>query len=172
MVYFLPPNARTATLRCFNDWLCNNYVPERCKVGIVCPILKPGRNTQLIENYRPIVLQSCVTKVLERMIASRLNWEVENMNLWKLFQYGFRMGRGVNEALIGLTLMLFHTLLTNKHALCTFLDIEAAYDNVNHNILTNKLLLKNISPDLTALIYNLLTYRKTKASDDPDKSHF
>ena len=48
---------------------------------------KPGKDTSDPSNYRPIALTSCICKVMERMINSRLVWYLERN---KLLSYAMR----------------------------------------------------------------------------------
>ena len=41
------------------------YVPASWKIGIVVPILKPGKCSKDTASYRPITLLTCVGKVME-----------------------------------------------------------------------------------------------------------
>ena len=46
--------------------------PNSWKEGIILPILKPGKDPTLSTSYRPITLLSCLGKLLERLVAARL----------------------------------------------------------------------------------------------------
>ena len=51
--------------------LTTDTVPEKLKEGIVAPIFKGGNKSEPY-NYRPLVLTSHVSKLLERSVASQL----------------------------------------------------------------------------------------------------
>jgi len=138
MIYHLGENFKHKLLDIFNSFLSINDVPENLKDSLVCPILKPNKDPQLAGSYRPIVFESCILKVLERMEDLRLKWFLEHKGLLKQTQFGFRSGMGVTEAVTLLTTMLGNDLSCHLNIIVVFLDIEKAYDHVNHLILSNK----------------------------------
>ena len=56
-------------------------VPTTWKTGLIIPIAKPGKNPKLTESYRPITLLQCTSKLMENLVANRLNYIVESKNL-------------------------------------------------------------------------------------------
>ena len=54
------------------------------------PIHKKGKAKTEASSYRPISLASCIVKVLERIINTRLKWFLEPENLLASEQAGFR----------------------------------------------------------------------------------
>ena len=65
---------------------------------------KPGKDTSEPSNYRPIALTSCIWKVMERMISSRLVWYLERNKLTCIspMQCGFRKQRSTTDHLVRL----------------------------------------------------------------------
>ena len=68
------------------------------------PVPKPGKDTSNPSNYRPIALTSCIWKVMERMISSRLVWYLERNRLTCIspMQCGFRKQRSTTDHLVRL----------------------------------------------------------------------
>ena len=54
------------------------------------PIHEPGKAKTEATSYRPISLTSCVVKLLERIINTRLKWCLETEKLLVPQQVGFR----------------------------------------------------------------------------------
>ena len=54
------------------------------------PIYKKGKAKTEASSYRPISLPSCIVKVLERIINTRLKWFLEYQKLLALEKAGFR----------------------------------------------------------------------------------
>ena len=54
------------------------------------PIHKPGKAKTEATSYRPISLTSCMLKLLERIINTRLKWFLETEKLLVPQQAGFR----------------------------------------------------------------------------------
>ena len=59
----------------------NTTVPSDWKKAIIIPILKKNKPSNNINSFRPISLTSVIAKVMERMVAARLNWFLEYYNL-------------------------------------------------------------------------------------------
>ena len=60
---------------------------------------KPGKDHLQATNYRPISLNSCICKVLEKMVNMRY---LESGNFLTPVQYGFRKMRSTIDALLSL----------------------------------------------------------------------
>ena len=63
--------------------------PSKLKLAKVIPLFKKGDKTS-IENYRPISLLPCMSKVLEKIINIQLYDYFQSNNLLYKSQYGFR----------------------------------------------------------------------------------
>lgn len=66
------------------------YFPNRFKVARVIPLLKQGKDSKCVANYRPISLLSSLGKVFERIIFAELNEFVTERDIIKNEQFGFR----------------------------------------------------------------------------------
>ena len=64
---------------------------------------------------------------------------LELHNILYNFQFGFRASHSINHALISLTEMIKNTLDNKRFGCGIFLDLQKAFDTVNHEILLNKL---------------------------------
>ena len=63
--------------RIFNMSLESNSVPKLWKQAVITPLHKSGSKDD-INNYRPISVPSCVSKVMEMIIDSRIRNQLEN----------------------------------------------------------------------------------------------
>lgn len=68
----LGKEARTLLLSLFNASWSTGTVPEKWKTSRVVALLKPGKAPHALASYRPIALASCVGKVMEKMLLTRL----------------------------------------------------------------------------------------------------
>ncbi|GFT76729.1 probable RNA-directed DNA polymerase from transposon X-element [Trichonephila clavipes] len=73
-----------------NQLFKNNYFPDSWKTAVVIPILKPDKNPELAQNYRPISLLSSLSKVYEFVLLRRLNQHCAASNMIIPQQCGFR----------------------------------------------------------------------------------
>uniref|UniRef100_A0A6V7LCK3 Reverse transcriptase domain-containing protein n=1 Tax=Bracon brevicornis TaxID=1563983 RepID=A0A6V7LCK3_9HYME len=112
---------------------------------------------------RPIALTSCLCKLLETMIKSRLQWWVEHNYLLPDSQSGFRKGRSGQDNLASLLLTIETSFQKDEEPLEAFLDIKSAFDNVNSEILLDEL--SSIGCPLSLIKFvKFLTYEKRVTS--------
>ena len=72
MILHLGPQARQKLLALFNQsWKTGQFLSQ-WKEAVVVPILKKGKEKRGKANYRPISLLSCLGKLMERLVNSRL----------------------------------------------------------------------------------------------------
>ena len=64
-------------LTIYNRSFQQGEIPKAWKLGIVIPILKPGKNSSDSASYRPFTLLPCLSKVMEQIIKNRLEFIVE-----------------------------------------------------------------------------------------------
>lgn len=121
---------------CFSTGL----VPTSWKKAIIVPVPKKGDMSD-IANYRPISLLEVSRKLFEKCLLNHLLEEMSSGKLKKLSeeQGGFRAGRSTLDQCAILEELMKATRKKWKcQPVVVFLDIKAAYDSVNRNILFNK----------------------------------
>ena len=89
----LPTNKKNELLDIFNKLFTEGSVPEDWKAADIIPILKPGKNPTEQVSYRPISLLSCIGKVMERMVCTRLKWLLEDNKALLPTEFGFKKGK-------------------------------------------------------------------------------
>jgi hypothetical protein len=101
----------------------------------VVSILKPRKDPEPSDSYRPISPLPCARKLLKNMLCTRLNFWAEKYDVLSSSQYGFRKGRGTKDCLALLTTDV-HTSFERKHqTVAEFIDISGAIDIVLIDIL-------------------------------------
>ena len=108
--------------------------PEPTKTPNVTPVNKKGSQLEL-NNYRPISLISNISKIIEKLVHKRLNSFLEANSIFCEQQFGFRNNHSTNHALIQITEKIRQALDKNEYACGTFIDLQKAFDTVNHEIL-------------------------------------
>ena len=89
----LPEPAQLLLLSLFNrSWHFHTF-PSCWKPTTIIPIHKPGKPTSSPFFFRPISLTSCISKLFERLILSRLTFHLESNHLLSTCQAGFRPGK-------------------------------------------------------------------------------
>ena len=124
-------------------YVCNLSIqqgvfPIELKIAKIIPIYK-SNDPMYFNNYRPISLLSIFSKILEKLMATRLVKFLNKYNLLYKFQFGFREGHSTYMALMILTDKITKSLDNGEFAIGLFLDFRKAFDTVNHSILLHKL---------------------------------
>lgn len=84
-----------------NFSLTTGEFPAGMKKAVVIPLFKKGDRRKL-ENYRPISLLPIYAKIFEKCIKTRLVCFLNKHNFYSDNQFGFREGRGTENALLRL----------------------------------------------------------------------
>ena len=126
----------------FSD-ICNmsfteGVFPHKNKIAKVIPSHKKG-STKDVNNYRPISLLSTFSKIMEKLMASRLTKYLELYEIIYPKQFGFRSGYSTSHSLISIIETVKKTMEDKKYGCGVFIDLKKAFDTVNHEILLQKL---------------------------------
>ena len=112
--------------------------PEALKKSRIVPIHKAGK-TDSCNNYRPIALLSTISKILEKIIATRL---ANHLSIHKLIhenQYGFQRHKNTEHNLMQLINYVTKALNDGEYCVGVFIDLRKAFDVCSHSILLKKL---------------------------------
>ena len=112
--------------------------PNNLKIAKVLPLFKKGDQT-LMENYRPISLLPCISKVFEKVVFQQLYDYFDKENLFYKSQYGFRKYHSTEHACLEFLDKVMLELDKGKTPICIFIDLSKAFDTINHDILLEKL---------------------------------
>jgi len=113
--------------------------PEILKTAKVLPVFKNKGEITDCTNYRPISLLSNMDKVLEKLIYKRAYSFLDNSKLLYIRQFGFRRKHSTVHTLTNLCQKIADALDNHKYACGVFVDLQKAFDTVDHNILLAKL---------------------------------
>ena len=85
----------------FNKSLQTGIVPDKLKIAKVIPLYK-NDNPEQLNNFRPISILPCFSKIIERILYNRLYSFLTKHNIISEKQYGFRKQYATYMALIDL----------------------------------------------------------------------
>ncbi|MEO2220739.1 MAG: reverse transcriptase family protein, partial [Nitrosopumilus sp.] len=134
--------------------------PLKLKIAKVIPIFKNKGDPLNFSNYRPISLLSNINKIFEKLIYSRLYSFLNLHNFIYDLQFGFRAKHSTNHALISLTENIREALDDGKFACGIFIDLQKAFDTVDHHILLKKLEYYGIKGRANEWFHSYLTDRQ------------
>ena len=86
-------------LATFNNLLQRQTFPEEWKIRLVVLIPKPGKAADLPSSFRPITLLNSMSKLLEHIIAARINTNLTGEDAISPKQFGFRPGKSTVDAI-------------------------------------------------------------------------
>ena len=124
-----------------NMSLEKGIVPENWKVALVNPLLKKLGMDLVFENFRPVNNLHFLTKVAEKVVTSQLvNHCNENAPL-PVNQSAYRQLHSTETALLKVQNDILINMDNEEVTLLVMLDMSAAFDTIDHNILID--ILKN-----------------------------
>ena len=123
-----------------NASLSEGVLPQSEKHAIVTPLLKkPSLDAALLTNYRPVSNLSFVSKLVERLVAEQLINYLQSNNMMPKLQSAYRRHHSTETALLRIISDLLRAADEGNVTLLGLLDLSAAFDCVDHDILLRRL---------------------------------
>ena len=137
--------------RLFNLMMKHGYVPVKFGSGVIVPIIKDrlGDATKL-DNYRAITIGSVISKIFELCVSSKFDCFLSSNEL----QFGFKKGIGCANAVYVVQQVIQYFNSRGSSVYASSLDASKAFDRINHTILTNKLIERNVPTCLINVVIN------------------
>ena len=119
--------------------LTSGIYPSICKTVIVKPLPKKSTlDPNDLKNYRPVPNLSFLSKVLEKVVLAQVFSYLNSHNLISEFQSAYRPGHSTETALLKVTNDFLTAMDTGKVLVLTLLDLSAAFDTVDYDILLHR----------------------------------
>ena len=124
-----------------NDSLVSGSFPSIFKSAVVRPLLKKSNlDRNNLKNYRPVSNLSFLSKILEKIVLAQIFQHVNNNDLLPHNQSAYRAHHSTESALLKVCNDILLSLDQGNITVLTLLDLSAAFDTVDHDILFNTLL--------------------------------
>jgi hypothetical protein len=144
----LPTNLLKKVLECLlplitriiNKSLVESDVPAYFKKAHVRPLIKkPNLDKEVLENYRPVSNLPFLSKILEKVVAARLEGHLSTHKLHDDLQSAYRKDHSTETALLKVHHDIAAALDKKCMAALVLLDLSAAFDVIDHRILQMRL---------------------------------
>ncbi|CAF1091286.1 unnamed protein product, partial [Brachionus calyciflorus] len=133
IIKLFPLKIKKELLNIFNASFKIGYVPNIWKNAKIILILKKNSDPKFPSSYRPISLLSCVGKLLERIINTRLTEWAESKKILVDEQNGFRKGRSTQNAIFKLIENISRKFKKRQKTGLVLYDFAKAFDTVSHS---------------------------------------
>jgi len=170
MIKNAPMALRTILLTLFNRCWMNKVTPSKWHIDSIIPIPKPNRDPTHPKNYRPIAISSTVGRLLQRIIAKRLQQYTIKLGVFQPTQSGFQMARSCIDAILPLYQTIIQTEDIKSSTQLLQTDFAKAYDTVWHQGLIYKLYHMGIRGTILKWLDHFVSNRITQVLYNDTKS--
>ncbi|KAK3085690.1 hypothetical protein FSP39_007270 [Pinctada imbricata] len=123
-----------------NSSLAESKVPSVYKEAIVRPLLKKSNlDKDVLKNYRPVSNLPFLSKVIEKVVAACIEKHLSDNNLHDNLQSAYHSCHSTETALLRVHHDITCALDNNTCAVLVMLDLSAAFDVIDHDILFRRL---------------------------------
>ena len=124
----------------FNRCLTDGAFPQSWKVTRMKPVPKRGcTSPDEPSSYRPIAQVPVLAKILEKAVANQLWEHIDFHNLLPCHQSAYRRSHSTETALLKIVSDLLMSMDSGRVSLAASLDLTAAFDSIDHDILLLRL---------------------------------
>ena len=117
-----------------------SHFPLKFKNALVKPLLKKSSLDQnCLNNYRPVSNLPFLSKVCEKVVCSRLIEHMDANHYFEKYQSAYRKFHSTESALLRVHNDIIKSLDSKKCVALIMLDISAAYDTIDHQLLLRRL---------------------------------
>ena len=110
------------------------------KSAVIFPLLKkPSLDPNELKNFRPISNLPFISKIIEKLVLVQISQNLSANNLLNQCQSAYRPGHSTETALLKIINDLLLSLDDGTISLLASLDLSAAFDTIDHNILLHRL---------------------------------
>ncbi|GFW75431.1 probable RNA-directed DNA polymerase from transposon X-element [Trichonephila clavipes] len=159
MLRHMSESSILSLLSLFNRiWETQVFPTQWCHAHVL-PFPKLGKDPTSANNYCPIALTSCLSKLMECIVSARLMLHLESHNLISPLQSGFRKSRSTTDNLLRLETSIREAFVKKQYNISVFFDIKKAYDMFWRYGILRDLYAMDIRGNLPVFIKNFLNHR-------------
>ncbi len=113
--------------------------PDEWKLALVIPLIKKFGLEVILNNFRPVSNLSFVSKLVERAALQQENIHIQNNCPLPICTSAYREGHSTESALLKVQGDILHNMEQQKVTLLVLIDLSAAFDTIDHDILYSRL---------------------------------
>ena len=164
-------SATPAVTAIINLSFVEGHFPVSEKRGLVRPYLKKiGLNPDDLSNYRPVTNLSHLSKILERAMLDQLVPYLEEVGAVPHCQSAYRKLHSTETALCKIYEDLVNNTCRGKISLLVLLDLSAAFDTVDHQLLLGDFSDCGVEGTALSLLESYLENREQRVCIDESQS--
>jgi hypothetical protein len=119
-----------------NTSLSSGIFPNSLKRSVIRPVIKKSNmDRNSLKSYRPVANISLLSKIVEKAAACQITDYVDSYSLSERLQSAYKKNHSTETALLEVKNSLLESLDHGNAVLMVLLDMSAAFDTVDHNIL-------------------------------------
>jgi hypothetical protein len=149
--------------------LCLGYYPEEWKVAKGVCIPKPGKKSyDQAKSFWVISLLSCLSKLIEKVMATLITDEAKWCNILHVGQFGTWRGRSAMDATSVLVTAVEEAWDQKKIAAMLMMDVKGAFLTVNHACLLHKIWQAKMDKNLIQWTRSFMSNRRVEITVNGD----
>lgn len=121
-----------------NQTFESGVFPDVLKIARVSPLYKAG-DSENMNNYRPVSVLPSISKIIEKCMKKQILEFSSNNNLIHAKQFAYLQNKNSFGAIFALIHEINKSIDENQLTACLFIDVQKAFDCMNHEKLFEKL---------------------------------
>ena len=115
-------------------------VPPSLKMALLLPSMKkPSLDHEEFSSFRPISNLKFLSKAVEKVVASQVDTYIRDNNLYEVYQSAYKKYHSTETASVKVQNDILLALDNRSSVILLLLDLSAAFDTVDHQILLSRL---------------------------------
>ena len=125
--------------------LSHGVMPDSLKTAMLLPLLKKkNADHAIFSNFRPISNLKLISKLIEKAVASQLTDYLSFNSLHESFQSAYKRYHSSETALLRVHNDILRSIDNGESVILVLLDLSAAFDTVNHELLLSRLSMDSV----------------------------